>query len=384
MLNAIKTIMILVMAMLFCDCSKAPETKHIERKPKECQACKISEKCLALLAYGLLSDDKFDVPFGGACKDIAPDCVALLTYELLSDDEIDIPVEPCKEIASDSIAKFLQLEKNIFKRWQKDRVVDAKEITSNMGINTDIKLLHWLIGIRLKIGPISVINDKSGDCDDDCEECGGYKCAFDWDVDAGNVLEIFGGDYSFIWKLQALGYFKKLYLNIDTLTRISEFMDYAAYLDTSLKNAPQWCCDMKKYAQELKKYSEEDFFIKYYDRTCPEINCLLKPSMAIDVDMITIDGSRSIEDIMLVAKARLSGLIGIYNKHLNLKQNFSGNIAFKFIIAASGDIVNISIVSSTTGYPEFDNAIKNMVATWKWKAIQSGNTTVIIPFNFVE
>jgi outer membrane biosynthesis protein TonB len=41
-------------------------------------------------------------------------------------------------------------------------------------------------------------------------------------------------------------------------------------------------------------------------------------------------------------------------------------------------------VSSKTDYPEFDEAIKNAVAKWKWKAIKSGNTTPTIPFNFTE
>jgi len=49
-----------------------------------------------------------------------------------------------------------------------------------------------------------------------------------------------------------------------------------------------------------------------------------------------------------------------------------------------GDVISISIVSSTTGYVEFDNAIKDMVATWKWKTIKCGNTTPTIPFNFTE
>ncbi|MCL2283872.1 MAG: TonB family protein, partial [Fibromonadales bacterium] len=96
------------------------------------------------------------------------------------------------------------------------------------------------------------------------------------------------------------------------------------------------------------------------------------------------DGSRSKAEIMAVVNARMPGLRNIYNKYLKLKPGFSGKVTLKFTIAPGGDIVSIAIVSSTTGYSEFDNAVKNMVATWKWKQIKSGNTTPTIPFNFTE
>jgi len=93
---------------------------------------------------------------------------------------------------------------------------------------------------------------------------------------------------------------------------------------------------------------------------------------------------RSKAEIMQVISARTPSLRNIYNKYLELKPDFSGKVILKFTIAPSGKIVSISIVSSTTGYAEFDNAIKDMVATWKWKVIKSGNTTAVAPFNFTE
>jgi len=110
----------------------------------------------------------------------------------------------------------------------------------------------------------------------------------------------------------------------------------------------------------------------------------LKAPSARDIDMGSGDGSRSKAEIMAVVNARMPGLRNIYNKYLKLKPGFSGKVTLKFTIAPGGDIVSISIVSSTTGYGDFDNAVKNMVATWKWKAIKSGNTTPTIPFNFTE
>jgi len=110
----------------------------------------------------------------------------------------------------------------------------------------------------------------------------------------------------------------------------------------------------------------------------------MKAPSARDIDMGSGDGSRSKAEIMAVVNSRMPGLRNIYNKYLKLKPDFSGKVTLKFTIAPGGDIVGISIVSSTTGYSEFDNAVKNMVQTWKWKAIKSGNTTPTIPFTFTE
>jgi len=90
------------------------------------------------------------------------------------------------------------------------------------------------------------------------------------------------------------------------------------------------------------------------------------------------------DEALFNACEELGACFGRLTAHLKLKPSFSGKVTLKFTIAPSGDIVSISIVSSTTGYAEFDNAIKNMVATWKWKSIPSGNTTPTVPFNFTE
>jgi len=110
----------------------------------------------------------------------------------------------------------------------------------------------------------------------------------------------------------------------------------------------------------------------------------LKAPSARDIDMGSGDASRSKQEIMAVVNARMPGLKNIYDKHLKLKPGFSGKVTLKFTIAPEGGITGINIVSSTTGYAEFDNAVKNFVATWKWKQIKSGDTTPTIPFNFEE
>jgi len=109
----------------------------------------------------------------------------------------------------------------------------------------------------------------------------------------------------------------------------------------------------------------------------------LKAPSARDINMGS-NASRSKVEIMAVVNGRMPDLRNIYNKYLKLKPGFSGNVILKFTIVPGGNIASISIVSSTTGYDEFDNAVKNMVATWKWKDIKNGDTTPTIPFEFKE
>jgi len=138
----------------------------------------------------------------------------------------------------------------------------------------------------------------------------------------------------------------------------------AAELNKTLKTAE----DFEKAAEEAQKRTEE-------------------AKKVVDVVALDLDENnapRSKAEIMAVVNARITGLRNVYKKYLKLKPGFGGKVTLKFTIAPGGDIVSINIVSSTTDYDEFDNAVKNMVATWKWKIIGSGNTTPTISFNFAE
>ncbi len=103
-----------------------------------------------------------------------------------------------------------------------------------------------------------------------------------------------------------------------------------------------------------------------------------------DIDMGAGGGSRSAADIMKVVRQRTPGLRHIYNKFLKKKPGFQGKVTLKFTIAPGGEVISISIASSTTGYGEFDGEIKSAVSRWKFSKVKSGNTTVTIPFTFSE
>ena len=94
---------------------------------------------------------------------------------------------------------------------------------------------------------------------------------------------------------------------------------------------------------------------------------------------------RSQDEIMSVLNANMHNFVNIYNNHLKAKHGFGGKVMLKFTIAPSGEILSISIMSSTTNFPKFDEAIKNAVAECKFKSSENySETTTTIPFNFDE
>lgn len=110
----------------------------------------------------------------------------------------------------------------------------------------------------------------------------------------------------------------------------------------------------------------------------------LRPPSAKEIDMGAGTSSRSASDVMKVIRKRTPGLRHVYNKYLKMKPGFAGKVTFKFIIAPGGEIIGINIISSTTGYSEFDNEIKNSISRWTFGTVKSGNTTVTVPFTFSE
>lgn len=107
----------------------------------------------------------------------------------------------------------------------------------------------------------------------------------------------------------------------------------------------------------------------------------VKPS---EINMPSGSVSRSSQEIMQVVKSRTPGLRHIFNRTLKTVPGMAGKVTLKFTILPGGEVVECSIVSSTTNNEEFDEAIRKQVMTWEFKVIPSGNTTVSLPFTFSE
>jgi len=111
----------------------------------------------------------------------------------------------------------------------------------------------------------------------------------------------------------------------------------------------------------------------------------IKAPSSKDIDWGDGGGSRSKAEVMRVVNARTPGLRYIYNKYLKSNPGFSGKVTLRFTIAPGGNIIQITIVSSTTGVSSFDQEVMQKVkSSFVFEKIKSGNTTVTIPFTFSE
>jgi TonB family protein len=112
----------------------------------------------------------------------------------------------------------------------------------------------------------------------------------------------------------------------------------------------------------------------------------------VTINVDSCDGPRSKQEIEGEFKYRSPTLMRIYGKYLKIKHGFNGKVTLKFTISPSDSVTDISLISSTTNYPEFDNAIKDAVVKFRhgWRdssrrrEIISDNATSTVQLEFVE
>ena len=97
---------------------------------------------------------------------------------------------------------------------------------------------------------------------------------------------------------------------------------------------------------------------------------------------VKVRGSRSAEDVAETMRQRSPGLEHIYNKFLKKKPRFKGRVVLRFEIAPSGEVARPTVAYSSTGYEEFDNAIRDAVGQMTFGTVESGSAKVTIPLTF--
>lgn len=74
----------------------------------------------------------------------------------------------------------------------------------------------------------------------------------------------------------------------------------------------------------------------------------------------------------------------IYNQFLKKRPGFGGKIVLQFKIMSDGTVEEVSVLSSTTGYEEFDAAIAEDMGQWTFASGNYKDAKVTIPFTFYE
>lgn len=87
--------------------------------------------------------------------------------------------------------------------------------------------------------------------------------------------------------------------------------------------------------------------------------------------------------VLKTIRNRIPGLRHISHKYLKKKPEFDGMVVLNLKIAAGGVVENVDVMSSTTGYQEFDAEIAKQTSRWHFPKSKAGGN-VTIPFTFHE
>lgn len=91
---------------------------------------------------------------------------------------------------------------------------------------------------------------------------------------------------------------------------------------------------------------------------------------------------RDYESIAQVVDTYKGGISFLYNKSLRENPTLRGTVTVEFIIAASGDVVDCHVVSSSVKNPMFEEALVKRVLQWKFPSVPAGDVTVTYPITF--
>lgn len=88
--------------------------------------------------------------------------------------------------------------------------------------------------------------------------------------------------------------------------------------------------------------------------------------------------------MMTFLDERQAGFNYIYKKYFAYRRGFEGDINLDITVDVCGDVKNITEISSTTKYPEFNTEIKNSLAKQKFPKTDQGHYTVSLTLTFVK
>ena len=90
----------------------------------------------------------------------------------------------------------------------------------------------------------------------------------------------------------------------------------------------------------------------------------------------------SVNEVAMVLRNRISELKLIYEHYLRKEGDFQGAVKLKMVIEASGNVSQVSVVYSSTGHENFNDAVRTAAKAWIFPKVKTGKTGVKVPFYF--
>lgn len=94
------------------------------------------------------------------------------------------------------------------------------------------------------------------------------------------------------------------------------------------------------------------------------------------------DSPRSYEEISGVVGRYKGGISFVYNKALRRDPSLRGTVTVEFTIAASGDVIDCKVNSSSMEDPAFEEELVKRILQWQFPPIVEGDVTVVYPLVF--
>jgi TonB family protein len=91
---------------------------------------------------------------------------------------------------------------------------------------------------------------------------------------------------------------------------------------------------------------------------------------------------RDYESIAQVVDTYKGGISFLYNKALRENPTLRGTVTVEFTIAASGEVIDCHVVSSSVKSPQFEEELVKRVLQWKFPPVPAGDVTVSYPITF--
>lgn len=91
---------------------------------------------------------------------------------------------------------------------------------------------------------------------------------------------------------------------------------------------------------------------------------------------------RTPESLAEVVESYKGGISFIYNKALRTNPTLRGTITVEFTIAASGEVIDCKVVSSSMDNSAFEETLVRRILQWRFPAISEGSVAVVYPIVF--
>ncbi|SHK28764.1 hypothetical protein SAMN05720764_10172 [Fibrobacter sp. UWH5] len=104
------------------------------------------------------------------------------------------------------------------------------------------------------------------------------------------------------------------------------------------------------------------------------------------IDEISVHGNMEggMAEIEKFMKDRTNGLNYIYKKFQKQNPGFEGSLSLDVTIDVCGDVVGMTEIASTTGYPRFNNEVKSSLSRQKYPKTTQGHYTLSFTLKFVN